>query len=324
MSCALGGAGSRPRASSARASLGTQHSHTTGKLKAMQDSPDYEVAGICENDPEAKARAQKDPRFQGLRWMTEEELLRDPPIHLIVVECSVWEALPMGHESHRRRQAPAPRKASRQYTGSRSRSWWRRHGDKKLLLQTGYVWRWHEGVNAALDAARKGWLGDVFMVRGTMNSDRDAEQRAVEAKYRGGGMFELSGHVIDRIVELLGRPKKVQSWLRHDTSFPDKLADNNLAVLEYRQGAGGDRAIGANGRLRRPSLLRGDRHRRHDHGLAGIVAAENAGPHAQAAGLLQSGLAGYHSAAAAALRRRFQGTGAGDQERTAAEAFLRS
>ena len=80
--------------------------------------------------------------------------------------------------------------------------------DKKLLLQTGYVWRWHEGVNAALDAARKGWLGDVFMVRGTMNADRDAEQRAVEAKYRGGGMFELSGHVIDRIVELLGRPRK--------------------------------------------------------------------------------------------------------------------
>jgi predicted dehydrogenase len=55
----------------------------------------------------------------------------------------------------------------------------------------------------------------------------------VEAKYRGGGMFELGGHVIDRVVELLGRPTKVQSFLRHDTSSPDKLADNNLAVLEY-------------------------------------------------------------------------------------------
>jgi predicted dehydrogenase len=104
---------------------------------------------------------------------------------------------------------------------------------KKLLLQTGYVWRWHEGINAALDAARKGWLGEVFMIRGTMNADRDAAQRAVEAKYRGGGMFELGGHVIDRVVELLGRPTKVQSFLRHDTSSPDKLADNNLAVLEY-------------------------------------------------------------------------------------------
>ena len=46
-------------------------------------------------------------------------------------------------------------------------------------------------------------------------------------------MFELGGHVIDRTIELLGRPGKVHSWLRHDTSYPDKLADNNLAVLEY-------------------------------------------------------------------------------------------
>src|SRR5688572_9533039 len=78
--------------------LGTQHSHTTGKLKAMQDNPDYEFAGICENNPEAKARAQKDPRFKGLCWMSEDELLRDPTVHLIVVECKIWEAVPSGEK----------------------------------------------------------------------------------------------------------------------------------------------------------------------------------------------------------------------------------
>ena len=104
---------------------------------------------------------------------------------------------------------------------------------KNLLLQTGYVWRWHEGIDAAIDAARKGWLGDVFMVRGTMNSDRTPDGRAIEAKYRGGSLFELGGHVIDRVVELLGRPKTVKSWLRHDTGIKDELADNTMAVLEY-------------------------------------------------------------------------------------------
>src|SRR5688572_14599897 len=212
--------------------LGTGHSHTTGKLKAMQASADYEVAGICETYPEAKARAQKDPRFRGLRWMTEDELLRDPSIQMIVVECNVWDAVPMGAKvisagKHLHLEKPPGN------TLEPFKKLLEQARERKLLLQTGYVWRWHEGVNAALDAARKGWLGDVFMVRGTMNADRDAEQRAVEAKFRGGGMFELSGHVIDRIVELLGRPTKVNSWLRHDTNFPDKLADNNLAVLEY-------------------------------------------------------------------------------------------
>jgi predicted dehydrogenase len=212
--------------------LGTKHSHTTGKLKAMRDSPDYEIAGVCENDADARGRARNDPQFQGLKWTGEEQLLGDRSIHLIVVECRVWEALPWGKKvvdagKHLHLEKPpgnswAPFKELVEEA--------RR---KKLLLQTGYVWRCHEGINSAIDAARKGWLGEILMVRGTMNSDRGPEERAIEAKYRGGGLFELAGHVIDRTVELLGRPKTVKSWLRHDTSYPDSLADNNLTVFEY-------------------------------------------------------------------------------------------
>lgn len=211
---------------------GTRHSHTAGKLKAMQDSSSYQVVGVCESDAEARRRAQSDSRFQGLRWMTEAQLLSDPSIQLIVVECHVWEALPMGQKviaagKHLHLEKPPGNQwAPFEALVEEARS-------KKLLLQTGYVWRCHEGVNAALDAARRGWLGEVLMVRGTINSDRDAAQRAIEARYKGGGMFELGGHVIDRVVELLGRPRKVHRWLRHDTSIADQLADNNLAVLEY-------------------------------------------------------------------------------------------
>jgi len=212
--------------------LGTQHSHLRGKLQAMKNSSDYEVVSACEPDAAIRSKNEKDPLFGGLRWVSEEELLGDRSLHLIVVECSVWEALPWGKKviaagKHLHLEKPpgnewAPFKELVEEA--------RR---KKLLLQTGYMWRWHEGINAALEAARKGWLGEIFMVRGTINSDRDARQRAVEAKYRGGSLFELGGHLVDRTVELLGRPKTVKGWLRHDTSIPDQLADNCLAVLEY-------------------------------------------------------------------------------------------
>ena len=212
--------------------LGTKHSHTTGKLKAMQGSADYQVVGICENDPAAKARAQADPRFQGLRWMSESELLADRGIDLVVVECNVWEALPWASKviaagKHLHVEKPA----GNDWAGFKSLIEEARR--RKLLVQAGYVWRWNEGVMAAIEAARKGWLGEVTMVRGTMNSDRGPEERALEARYKGGGLFELAGHVIDRTVDLLGRPKKVQSWLRHDTSVQDTLKDNNLTVFEY-------------------------------------------------------------------------------------------
>ena len=212
--------------------LGTGHSHFGGKLKAMLDSPDYEVVAIAEENAAVKAKLAGDPRFTGMRWVSEAELLADKSIQLIVVECRVWEALAWGKKvidagKHLHLEKPpgnewAPFKALVEDA--------RR---KHLLVQTGYLWRWHQGLMAAIEAAKKGWLGEVYMVRGTMNSDRGQDERDIEAHFKGGGMFELSGHVIDRVVELLGKPKAVKSWLRHDTSIPDKLADNNLAVFEY-------------------------------------------------------------------------------------------
>jgi len=211
--------------------LGTGHSHFGGKLKAMLDSPDYEIVGIVDNTG-AKERWLKDPRLASVRWMSEQEMLKDSSINLAVVECSAWEALPWGRKvidagKHLHLEKPPGNEWGpfKDLIAEAKR--------KSLLVQTGYLWRWHEGVMAAIDAAQKGWLGEVFMVRGTMNSDRDAEQRAAEAHYKGGGLFELSGHVIDRVVEVLGRPRAVRSWLRHDTSTSDKLADNNVAIFEY-------------------------------------------------------------------------------------------
>jgi predicted dehydrogenase len=212
--------------------LGTQHSHLAGKLKAMQQSPDYEVVSICEPDRAVAERVQKEPLYQGLKWVSQDELLGDRSLHLIVAECRPWEAIAWGkHVIAAGKHLHLEKPPGNQWAPFREMVEEARR--KGLLFQTGYVWRWHQGIDAAIAAARNGWLGDVFLVRGTMNSDRTPEGRAIEAKYRGGSLFELGGHVIDRVVELLGRPKKVTPWLRHDTSIRDELADNTLAVLEY-------------------------------------------------------------------------------------------
>ncbi len=212
--------------------LGTQHSHVRGKLQAMKQSADYQVVSVCEHDPAVRSPSQKDPLYQDLRWVSEEELLGDPSLALIVVECRAWEAVPWAKKviaagKHLHLEKPPGNEwAPFQELVEEARR-------KNLLLQTGYMWRWHEGMNAAIEAARKGWLGEVYLVRGAINSDRNPQGRAIEARYRGGSFFELGGHLIDRVVELLGRPKKVTPWLRHDTSFADQLADNTVAMLEY-------------------------------------------------------------------------------------------
>ena len=213
--------------------LRTEHPHVRGKLRTMLDSPeDYEVVAACEPDAATRKLRQSDELFRGLRWVSQDELLGDSSIDLVVVECYACEHLRYGRAAiaankHLHLEKPA----GNELAPFRELVEEARH--KGLLFQMGYVWRFHPAIDAALDAARKGWLGDVFMVRTTISTDLEPYDRELVERYRGGIMFEHGGHVIDRVIELLGRPQRVQSWLRHDTSIQDKLADNTLAVLEY-------------------------------------------------------------------------------------------
>jgi predicted dehydrogenase len=213
--------------------LGVQHGHLKGKLQAMLDSPKYEVVSFCEpDDSTRKAFSKSWSGNHSPKWVSMDAILGDATLDLIVFEGEVRDAIPWGTKvieagKHLHLEKPPTNKLEpfRELVElARSRN-------KKIQL--GYMWRFHNGIEAALEAHNKGWLGDVFMIRATINSDRGQEQRDVEARYPGGSMFELGGHIVDRVVAFLGKPNKVNRWLRHDTSTPDKLKDNTLAVLEY-------------------------------------------------------------------------------------------
>ena len=214
--------------------LGTQHGHFRGKLAAIQESPDYEVVAACEPDPAALAEMKADSRYAGLPWVSEGELLGNPAVQLVVVECKFWEAIPWGRKvidagKHLHLEKP-PGDAFEPFQKLVNDA-----KSKKLLLQMGYVYRTHKGLNAAFDAAKKGWLGDVYLVRGTIDKDLQVERRPNWARAKGGTFFELASHYVDLVVKFWGKPTGVKSWMRNDT-LQDGLADNTLAVFEYPQG----------------------------------------------------------------------------------------
>lgn len=212
--------------------FGIQHGHLQSKLRALKQLPEFEVVAVHEPDDGLRLRRQMDGMFSGLKWVGEEALLNDSSIQMVVVEGRIWDAIPWGakvlaagkHLHLEKPPSPDLTPFARLVDEARR---------KKLLLQLGYNYRFHPCMNAALNAAREGWLGDVYLLRATMNSDRGPEQRQLEATYPGGAFFELAGHMVDRAVELFGRPNEVHSFLRHDTSIADALADNTLAVMEF-------------------------------------------------------------------------------------------
>jgi predicted dehydrogenase len=214
--------------------LGLTHSHARAKLAVARSLPDFRVVGICESDP----KVQETLRGEGIRLMTRDELLTHPEIQVIAVESPVRSHAPdglavleAGKHLHLEK-APADSMAAFQKVVSAARG-------KGLLLQVGYMWRYNPGIVKALEAARQGWLGNIYMVRANIGNKLEADRRPEWAEFSGGVMFELGCHVIDPMVRLMGRPRNVTATLHKDGAYADSLRDNTLAVLEW------DKAIGA-------------------------------------------------------------------------------
>lgn len=208
--------------------LGIGHVHGEAKLNIVRQSPAWRLIGVAESDPALRARVER----LGVPLIDREELLRNPQVQVVVVESLVRDhardakaALSAGKHVHLEK-APAAKLKDFEEIVSLART-------KNLLLQTGYMWRYHPGISKALEAARAGWLGQVYLLRASISNQQVPNLRADIAEFPGGLMFELAGHLIDPIVRLMGRPRKVTPFLRHDGPFADALKDNTLAVFEF-------------------------------------------------------------------------------------------
>ncbi|MGH9660019.1 MAG: Gfo/Idh/MocA family protein [Bryobacteraceae bacterium] len=206
--------------------LGASHSHASDKIKVVQENSACELAGVCDDDPQVRAR------HSGIRFLTQRELLGDSTITAVAVESGVKEharharlALDAGKHVHLEKPPAETLAEFRELVSIAER--------KHLLMQMGYMWRYNPAINGALDAARQGRLGDVYLVRAQMNTLIGADRRPEWGLFHGGQMFEQGAHLIDIVVRLLGRPVKVTPFLRKHGAFSDDMRDNTVAVLEY-------------------------------------------------------------------------------------------
>jgi predicted dehydrogenase len=212
--------------------VGTGHAHADGKLAVLRRSPDYELVGVVEPDEELRRRAETRKEYQGVRWLTEEQLLNTPGLRAVAVETEVKDLLPVGERCvaagmhlHLDKPAGESLPVFRRLLESATR--------RKLTVQMGYMFRYNAGFEFCFRAAREGWLGRIFAIETGMGKASSADDRKKLLPYRGGTMFELGCHVIDAVVALLGPPQKVSAHGRSSGSPGGGLLDNQLATLEY-------------------------------------------------------------------------------------------
>ncbi len=212
--------------------IGVGHAHAKGKIKAYRNSSDFEVVGVVEPDKELRKDAEKSEVYQGLPWMTQEELFNTPGLKAVAVETEVENLLDAAETCvkagmHVHLDKPAGRSLSQFQRILRMAD------EKRLTLQMGYMYRYNPAVLLMKDLLRKGWLGEVFEVHAVMSKVVNPKKRRRFAKHPGGMMFELGCHIVDLLVGVLGRPDEVTPFNQHAAKIDDGLSDNMLAVGTY-------------------------------------------------------------------------------------------
>ena len=212
--------------------IGTGHGHAGGKMAVFRASDDYEVVGVVENDPRRRAAAKMNKTYDGVPWMTEEQLLNVAGLQAVAVETEVGglldaaeNAIAAGYHIHLDKPAGAslPRFSALLDEAAR----------KHLLVQMGYMYRYNPAVLLLHEFLDAGWLGDPFELHAVMSKVVGASSRMPLAQYEGGLMFELGCHLIDLVVGILGEPDDVTPYVQHVSPIDDGLNDNMLAVFTY-------------------------------------------------------------------------------------------
>ena len=216
------------------AQYGTKHGHATGKLQAMSVNADVEIAGVFEPDEQRRTELQNSSgSFADVHWFTDKnEMLGDSSIVAIASEGLNAESLNQTEEivvagKHVWYDKPA---------GENWEQWQRvvaAAENKGLLIQMGYMLRYHSAFKQIATWVKSGFLGEVFSVRAHMSTYIPEDARARVSIHAGGIFFDLGAHMLDQVLWLLGRPVKVTAFLRNDSGVVPQFKDNTLGVFEF-------------------------------------------------------------------------------------------
>ena len=213
--------------------IGIGHNHAQGNMESLRKLPElFEIVGVVESDSEWMKKRGTLKCYEGLSWLTEEELFRTPGLDAVVVETDGFELIPTaqrvadrGLHLHLDKPGGESLPAFRHLVDTCER--------QHLILQLAYAYRYNPAIRFAVDAVKSGWLGEVFEIHAVMSRyDGDnGDYRRWLAQFQGGAMYIFVGYLVDIVVTMLGRPNRVTPFLKQTRD--DGLVDNGLAVLEY-------------------------------------------------------------------------------------------
>ncbi len=216
--------------------IGVCHEHAPAKISTLRNMPEiFEIVGVVDDSASnaAKFGGGDLTAYDGLKWMTEEELLNYPGLQAVTVETPNLDLVPMALRCMERNLAMHMDKP-----GGEDLELFKKLLDgcekRKLPFQMGYMFRNNLAVQWCLNAIRQGWLGDIFEVQANMSHNYGGEEyQEYLGNFQGGIMFNLVCHLIDFVISMMGRPEDITPFLKSTVGLPNTIKNNCLTVLGY-------------------------------------------------------------------------------------------
>ena len=221
--------------------IGICHEHANGKIETLRSlKDDFEVVGFVDDRSSTAPRwplMRPESLWNGIPTLTLDEALALPDLDAAFVEVTNAELVDF---AHRVLERGLPMHMDKPGGESYEPFQQLRTAAKKrgLPFQMGYMFRVNPAMRWIADAVRNGWLGDIFEIAADMDHGYgDDDYRRYLGSFRGGILYNLGCHFADFVVELLGEPDNVSSFVHTAPGSPEGSRDNGMAVLEWKSGA---------------------------------------------------------------------------------------
>ena len=215
---------------------GIGHDHSPQYLDCIKQFPDlFEIVGICEPNETIRRECSHFPAYDGLRWLTEDEMFAMPDIDAALVEAHdlslveyAQKCAEKGWHIHMDKAAGANIEAFHKLLSTIRK--------KKLVFQIGYMFRYNPLIKNALAMYKSGYIGEIFHIDAFMNTRFDKQKREWISNLPGGNMLYLGCHMIDLTYLFWGLPNRIFPLNKNTNLDGISVNDNAGAVLEYDKG----------------------------------------------------------------------------------------
>ena len=172
------------------AQIGIGHDHAPEIFDSILAQDDiFEVKGfcVCEGE-EAQYEAQKEKVYAKSIRLSLEELLNDPQLDAVTVECqeiilTKYAQMAIDHGLHVHMDKPGSADHETFETLMRSAK------EKNLTLHLGYMYRYNPAVRHTLELVKSGKLGKIYSVEAHMDCLHNAKKRQWLNTFPGGISF---------------------------------------------------------------------------------------------------------------------------------------